>query len=211
MVHVVIYEPRRLVCEGLTGYLRDAGIDVTACLTTDQLACELTGERAGTVIVSLDGDALQACAMLARHAGQLHRFRVIALASMLDQVTARRVRSFGVGEVVAPDIGLRGVLDLVRLPAGPIRRPLPLRDDVAFRPTTPRLTPRESEVVRLVSRGLTASQIATELRISAKTVENHKQRVFRKLDVQSQSHAVSVALRLGLLHAPRVPARASGS
>ena len=36
--------------------------------------------------------------------------------------------------------------------------------------------------------------------ISAKTVENHKQRVFRKLDVQSQSHAVSVAMRLGLLN-----------
>ena len=63
----------------------------------------------------------------------------------------------------------------------------------------------------LVGSGLTASQIAAQLCISTKTVENHKQRVFRKLDVQSQSHAVSVAMRLGLLGPPRSPAAAAGS
>ncbi|HEY1738825.1 MAG TPA: LuxR C-terminal-related transcriptional regulator, partial [Acidimicrobiia bacterium] len=72
-------------------------------------------------------------------------------------------------------------------------------------------TPREREVVTLVGTGLTASQIATQLQISTKTVENHKQRVFRKLDVQSQSHAVSVALRLGLLGPARAPVAAAGS
>jgi DNA-binding CsgD family transcriptional regulator len=37
--------------------------------------------------------------------------------------------------------------------------------------------------------------------ISPKTVENHKQRIFSKLGVQNQAHAVSVALRQGLLTA----------
>src|SRR5438309_1811715 len=73
------------------------------------------------------------------------------------------------------------------------------------------VAPCERQVIAHVSAGLTASQIASELRISTKTVENHKQRVFRKLGVQSQSHAVSVALRLGLLGPAREPAWAIGS
>jgi DNA-binding CsgD family transcriptional regulator len=35
--------------------------------------------------------------------------------------------------------------------------------------------------------------------ISPKTVENHKQRIFAKLGVQNQAHAVAVAMRSGLV------------
>ena len=37
------------------------------------------------------------------------------------------------------------------------------------------------------------------MRVSHKTVENHKQRIFGKLGVQNQAHAVSVAFRKGYL------------
>jgi len=52
-----------------------------------------------------------------------------------------------------------------------------------------------------VAQGFRTSEIAEQLDISLKTVENHKQRLFRKLDVQNQAHAVSVAMRQGLLPA----------
>lgn len=62
-----------------------------------------------------------------------------------------------------------------------------------------RLTQRELQVLALISSGLTTGQIAQRLRISAKTVESRRQTMFTKLGVQSQSHAVSVAMRSGLL------------
>jgi DNA-binding CsgD family transcriptional regulator len=48
------------------------------------------------------------------------------------------------------------------------------------------------------------------LNISPKTVENHKQRIFRKLGVQNQAHAISVAMRSGLMRPERVIDAAAG-
>jgi DNA-binding NarL/FixJ family response regulator len=62
-----------------------------------------------------------------------------------------------------------------------------------------RLTQRELQVLALISSGLTTSQISERLRISVKTVESRRQAMFAKLGVQSQSHAVAVGMRSGLL------------
>jgi DNA-binding CsgD family transcriptional regulator len=42
-----------------------------------------------------------------------------------------------------------------------------------------------------------------QMGISPKTVENHKQRIFSKLGVQNQAHAVAVAVRQGLVDPTR--------
>jgi DNA-binding NarL/FixJ family response regulator len=65
----------------------------------------------------------------------------------------------------------------------------------------PALTGRELEVLRLIGAGRTTREISTLLGVSRRTVENHKRRIFAKLDVQSQAHAVASAARLGLLTA----------
>jgi DNA-binding CsgD family transcriptional regulator len=69
------------------------------------------------------------------------------------------------------------------------------------RPVAIALTVRESEVFALIASGRTSRAIAGSLGISAHTVESHKQRVFRRLGVQSQAQAVAIAVRLGLLGA----------
>ena len=65
------------------------------------------------------------------------------------------------------------------------------------------LTQREVQVLALIGGGLTTRQIAERLGISAKTVESRRQSLFTKLGVQSQSHAVSVGMRSGIIgHRP---------
>ncbi len=63
----------------------------------------------------------------------------------------------------------------------------------------PLLTPREVQVMRGIANGLATMQVAISLGITRKSVENHKQRIFVKLGVQSQAHAVAVAVDSGLL------------
>jgi DNA-binding CsgD family transcriptional regulator len=63
----------------------------------------------------------------------------------------------------------------------------------------PALTGREIEVLRLIGAGRTTREISIVLGVSRRTVENHKRRIFAKLNVQSQAHAVASAARLGLL------------
>jgi DNA-binding NarL/FixJ family response regulator len=62
-----------------------------------------------------------------------------------------------------------------------------------------RLTDRERAVMTRIAKGANSREIAAELGISAHTVENYKQRVFRKLGVANQAQAVATALRHGLL------------
>jgi PAS domain S-box-containing protein len=60
----------------------------------------------------------------------------------------------------------------------------------------PRLTPRQTEVLRLLDRGHSTEQIARELHLSADTVRNHVRHVLRALGVHSRLEAVAVARRL---------------
>jgi DNA-binding NarL/FixJ family response regulator len=62
----------------------------------------------------------------------------------------------------------------------------------------PELTGRETEVLRLVARGLTAKQVATRLGLSVRTVQNHLQNVMDKLQVHNRAGLVRYAIEAGL-------------
>jgi LuxR family maltose regulon positive regulatory protein len=66
----------------------------------------------------------------------------------------------------------------------------------------PELTPRETEVLRLVAAGLTNAQIAERLVISEHTVHRHVTNMLRKLDLPSRTAAAAHAVRAGLLAGP---------
>jgi DNA-binding NarL/FixJ family response regulator len=63
----------------------------------------------------------------------------------------------------------------------------------------PHLTPRQSEVLRLLEQGRSTKQIADELHLSTETVRNHIRRLFRALGVNSRLEAVAAA-RAGSSH-----------
>ena len=62
----------------------------------------------------------------------------------------------------------------------------------------PKLTERETEVLRLVAKGLTAKQVAERLTLSHRTVENHVQNTLTKLQLHNRSQLVRYALEQGL-------------
>jgi two-component system, NarL family, response regulator NreC len=66
-------------------------------------------------------------------------------------------------------------------------------------PTTP-LSPRETEVLRLIAWGNTNKEIASRLDLSVKTVEAHKANGMRKLNMRGRIDIVRYALLQGWLH-----------
>lgn len=62
----------------------------------------------------------------------------------------------------------------------------------------PSLTDRETEILRYVAKGLTAKQIATRLSLSHRTVENHVQATFRKLQIGNRVELARYAIEHGL-------------
>lgn len=63
---------------------------------------------------------------------------------------------------------------------------------------TPTLTPREAEVLRLVAKGLSYRDIASQLFVSHRTVQNHVQNVLRKLQLHNRVELTRYAIEQGL-------------
>jgi DNA-binding NarL/FixJ family response regulator len=63
------------------------------------------------------------------------------------------------------------------------------------------LTPRELEILSLLSDGLVKKEIANQLKISFATVDSHIRHIYEKLDVQNAPSAVRKAFNLGLFSA----------
>lgn len=61
------------------------------------------------------------------------------------------------------------------------------------------LTPREKQVISLSAEGLTSQEIAEQLGLSARTVNQHVDNVAAKLGTKNRTHTVAEAIRLGLI------------
>src|SRR6266511_4077377 len=62
----------------------------------------------------------------------------------------------------------------------------------------PGLTPRETEVLKLVAKGYTYREIADKLVISVKTVQNHVQNILTKLQLSKRYQLMRYAIQRGL-------------
>jgi DNA-binding NarL/FixJ family response regulator len=108
---------------------------------------------------------------------------------------ADAVRATGEGRAVFTS-GLAGLVlgEYRRMTADARSRARTGAPDVA----APVLTDRETEVLRYVAKGLTAKQIAERLSLSHRTVENHVQATFRKLQVANRVELARYAIEHGL-------------
>jgi DNA-binding NarL/FixJ family response regulator len=73
----------------------------------------------------------------------------------------------------------------------------PLRPSEPTRDNPP--SPRELQVLQLISDGLVNREIGTELYLSEETVKSHVRHLLAKLQARSRAHAVAVGLRRGLI------------
>lgn len=99
---------------------------------------------------------------------------------------------------VAPDVIIEGIQR-----AG--RGDMILAPDLAsrvlngMRNPRPRLTDRETEVLRLLSTGAANKDIARSLFVTEATVKSHIAHIFTKLDVDSRSRAIHIAQETGIV------------
>lgn len=146
--------------------------------------------RPGLAILEADPVGWSAVRLLKR-LREDGRVRSIGLHHSLRRSEVRRLREAGFDRLVDYAGGLPSL-------AAAIRRLTPSAEGGAAEPAV-RLTPRETDVLRLLGRGRRCAEIGAALGVHPATVENHKRRVFEKLGVNGETQAVAVALRMGLL------------
>ncbi|WP_436492971.1 response regulator [Actinokineospora sp. HUAS TT18] len=143
---------------------------------------KITGELANTRVLVLSASGEHNDVLEAVKAGASGY--LVKSASADELVSAVRRTSAGDAVFTA---GLAGLVlgEYRRMASGP-------EDDA------PKLTERETEVLRLVAKGLTARQIADRLVLSHRTVENHVQSTLRKLQLHNRVELARYAIEHGL-------------
>jgi DNA-binding NarL/FixJ family response regulator len=91
--------------------------------------------------------------------------------------------------LLAPSVTRRLIADFARQP----------RPDQPFPATLSALTHRESEVLRLIARGLSNAEISDTLVIAGQTTKTYVGRILAKLNLRDRAQAVVVAYETGLV------------
>jgi DNA-binding NarL/FixJ family response regulator len=194
--------------------LTEAGLSVVATASTGTEAItRATATRPQVVVLDLQIPAPNGVEVTARLVADDPTVRVLILSASGEQddvleavkagATGYLVKSASREELLA---AVRRVAEgdtvftpgLAGLVLGEYRRLSDTPAAASPDPDAPRLTERETEVLRLVAKGLEYKQIAERLFLSHRTVQNHVQNTLRKLQLHNRVQLVRYAIEQGL-------------
>jgi DNA-binding NarL/FixJ family response regulator len=210
-VRVMIVDDHPMWRDAVARDLEAAGFAVVATAADGAAAVRVaTAVRPDVVVMDLQLPELSGVGATERIVASLDGTRVLVLSAsgeqsdVLDAVKAgatgylvksasgeelaEAVRRTAAGEATFTP-GLAGLL------LGEYRR---LAEGPRAAAAGPQLTDRETEVLRLVAKGLTAKQVAARLVLSHRTVQNHVQNAMSKLHVHNRAELVRYAIEAGL-------------
>jgi two-component system response regulator DegU len=180
----------------------DSGISVVG-IAPDRDSANLALVRPDIVVIDIDSDEVDATVDVLRTASPDTR---ICLLSMYAQPEVmQRCLSAGADGYIVKDSSLQELIAAIkaigegasyvdpRVAAALLRRRTP-----SHVPYTSQLSPRETDIIRLIAQGLSNRDIGKRLVLSEKTVKNHVSRIFSKLHFTARSQAAVHAIRSGL-------------
>jgi DNA-binding NarL/FixJ family response regulator len=223
-VRVLIVDDHPIWREGTARYLAEAGYTIAGTAGDGAQALRITGAtRPDVVLLDLNLPDLDGAEVTRRLLAAHPAVRVLMLSAsggrqdVLDAVTAgavgyvlksaqvtelvAAVRSAAIGQPVFTSV-LAGLVlgEYRRLAGADGANPATMSEDrpATKNPPAPRLTDRETEVLRLVAKGLTYPQIAERLTLSVRTVQNHVHNTLTKLQLHNKAQLVRYALEKGV-------------
>ncbi len=214
VLRVMVVDDHPMWREAVARDLGEAGLGVVATASDGAEALRrLPAVRPDVVVLDLQMPTLDGVATTRRIVAEHPGVRVLVLTAsgehsdLLEAVKAGAtgylvksassaelldaVRRTGTGEAVFT-AGLAGLV------LGEFRRMASAAPHDEPEGTTPRLTERETEILRLVAKGLSSRQIADRLVISHRTVQNHTQNVLTKLQLHNRVELTRYAIEQGL-------------
>lgn len=126
--------------------------------------------------------------------------RIIVLTTYAGDVQAVRALKAGAAGYLLKTSLRKDLLHCIRaVHAGQTHLPADVALDIAIHVASDNLSEREIEILRCVAGGNANKVIAWRLSVSEATVKAHLKSIFAKLDVADRTHAVTVAVRRGII------------
>jgi two-component system NarL family response regulator len=131
---------------------------------------------------------------------QNKRARTIILPSFETDEDIYRAVQAGAQGYLLKDTSLKEMVDAIRsLYLGKSYFSPNIASRLAQRMMRSDLTPREIEILKMLSKGLTNKQIGHVLGISENTVKNHVNSIIEKLEVSDRTEAATTAIQRGII------------
>lgn len=201
-LRILIADDHLVVREGLSAILNgqpDMQVVAEACDGVEALA-EWRRQRPDLCLVDLRMPRLDGVAVVDQMRREEPNARIIILTTYDGEEGIYQSVRAGAKGYILKDAPRQALLDCVRVvAAGGTCLPAELTAKLLERISGESLTERESDVLRLLSQGLSNKEISMQLNIGESTVKTHLKSIFGKLNVLSRTEAISVAARRGLV------------
>ena len=208
-IAVLLVDDQDLVRSGLRRILRrkDGFVIAAECTDGDEVPAAVAHHHIDVIVMDLRMHRIDGVEATRRLAG---RPPVLALTTFNDdELLSGALRAGAAGFLLKDSSAeelIRGVRAVARgdsyLDPAVTERVLNTYRKVVpaqHNPATSELTPRELDVLTLIGRGLSNSEIAVELSISGVTVKSHIGRIFAKLDLRDRAAAIVYAYDSGIV------------
>jgi DNA-binding NarL/FixJ family response regulator len=212
-LRVMVVDDHPMWREGVARDLTEAGMEVVATASNGSEALtRFPAAKPQVLVLDLQIPAPDGVAVTAEVVQRDPAVRVLILSASGEQQDVLEAVKAGATGYLVKSASRPELLDAVRrvaagdtvftpglagLVLGEYRR-LSDTPAVGAHDDTPRLTDRETEVLRLVAKGMSYRQIAERLVLSHRTVQNHVQNTLRKLQLHNRVQLVRYAIEQGL-------------
>jgi DNA-binding NarL/FixJ family response regulator len=208
-VRVMVVDDHPIWRRAVERDLVDAGFEVVACVADGEAAVRLApATRPEVVLMDLQLPAMTGVEATAGLVRADPSIRVLMLSSSGEDADVLAAAKAGARGYLIKSAAVDELIEAVRRTAagqavfspglaalvlGEFRR---MAGGAVAEPA--RLTERETEVLRLVAKGLTARQVADRLVLSHRTVQNHVQNTLRKLQLHNKVQLTRWAIEQGM-------------
>lgn len=201
-VRVLIVDDHPIVRTGLMTLLgNERGIEIVGGVDSgEEAASFLDTHRIDVVLLDLRMPKTSGLEILPRLVKRLHAPKVMILSSFeYEEEIYRAAKSGASGYLIKSSSGQQIVDAIFAVADGKEHFPEAIAARMAERENRPGLSPREQEVLLMLSKGLTNKEIAHVLQLSQFTVRNHIIHIMEKLEASSRTEALSIAVQQGLI------------
>ena len=205
-MRVLLADDHQILRDGVRRGLESAGEEVVGEADNGEQALELVRQTLpDIVLMDLSMPVLDGVTATRRITDEFPEVRVVVLTMHDDPARTRAALEAGAIAYLSKGISFADVLEtLRRVMAGeevlsPHLAASMLEAAVKHNDAEELLSDRQTEILQMIADGLSTKQVARELGITQKTVHNHLNAIYRRLDTQSLTHAVLSAVRLGII------------
>lgn len=207
MTRIVLVDDHQVLRDGIRRSLEDAGEEVVGEAGDGEEAVAVVAQtRPDVVLMDLEMPVLDGVESCKRILAQFPTTLVVVLTMHEDVARTRAALSAGAVAYLTKGTSMTEVIDTIRnVVAGETVLSVELAMSILRTAdengeVNDLLSDRQVEILQRIADGLSTKQVARELGISHKTVYNHLNAIYRRLDTQSLTHAVLSAVRKGIIH-----------